>query len=77
MTREEFRESYEYKKCMDKIKSYPTGFEFTIHYQEMRKGQANAMRVLLDDCEKAGLISSIAIDLNLELEQTAETFIKL
>ena len=77
MTPQELRETHEYKKCVEKITSYPEGFEFNIHYLEMRKGQANAMRIILKDCIHAGLIKSISFDLNLNMDITQERFRRL
>lgn len=81
MTKQEFRNSKEYDYCVNKIRNYHKGFEFTIPFYKMNKGQKNAMHVVLDDCKKEGLIESIGIDYSMEdlltLESTAETWKRL
>ena len=56
----------ELDKCIDKIRNYHKGFEFTIHFSEMTKPQENAMRLILKKAEAEGLIESIAIGHSLE-----------
>lgn len=77
MSINELRNHAEYAICMKKIKSYPKGFKFTIPYNRMTTGQANAMRIVMRDAVNMGLIESVAIGLSLSLEQTDETFIKV
>lgn len=77
MTIQELREGNEYALCMKKIHNYKKGFQFTLHYEHIPTPQANALKIIMQDAIEQGLIESIAIDLNLQLEQTAETFRKL
>lgn len=77
MTITELRQSEDYRICMDKIRTYRTGFEFTIPFYRMSIGQANAMRRILQDAHDEGLIESISFDLNLEGECTEETWRRL
>lgn len=74
---EELRNHPEYKLCMDRIKKYRRGFKFTIPYYKMTTGQRNAMMFILRDAVKMGLIESVATGLNLELDITDETFIRI
>lgn len=77
MTRDELRREPGYIEAHKKIESYKKGFEFTVYYNEMPAAKRRAMEYLLDDCEKEGLIESIAIGVSLELERTDETFVRL
>lgn len=77
MTTTELRQSKEYRICMDKIRSYKTGFEFTIPFDRMSAGQANAMHRILRDAYDEGLIESVSFVLNLEGECIEETWRRL
>lgn len=77
MTVTELRNHKEYELCMNKIKKYPKGFEFTLNYAQIPTPQANALKVIMADAIEGGLIESIAIGLSLEGIQTDETFRKL
>ena len=56
----------ELDKSIEKIKSYPKGFEFTIKYSSLpSKEKENGMRWILESARKLGLIESIAIGLSL------------
>lgn len=66
MTKAEFRQSKEYAECMEKIKNYPKGFEFTVYYGQIPKAKANALEVLTNDCIKAGILESIGIGLDIQ-----------
>jgi len=66
MTAQEFRTSTEYDYCINKIRNYPAGFEFTIPFHKMKQGQKNAMHLVLEDCKKEGLIESVSIGYSLE-----------
>ena len=48
-------------KHVDTIRSYKSGFEFTIPYYKMTKGQINAMNWVTKKAEDLGLIRSISI----------------
>lgn len=77
MTREELRKEPGYIEAHKKIENYKTGFKFTVYYNEMPAPKRRAMEYLLDDCEKEGLIESIAIGIGLDLERKDETFVRL
>lgn len=77
MTRNELRKHEEYKKCIDKIKSYSKGFEFTIDFRKIPKAKANALDIVLGDCLKNGLLECTSIELSLDCERTTQTFKKL
>lgn len=70
----ELRAHPEYKVCMDKIRNYREGFEFTVRFDLMRIGQANTMKVILRDAVDQGLIESLSIGLSLEGVVTDEKF---
>ena len=77
MTLEELRNSEDYKKAVDKIKGYSKGFEFTVYYNQMNTPLKNAMYKILKDCTDQGLIESIQMGVNLDMEITDETFRRL
>ena len=77
MTHEELRNHPEYAICMNKIRSYRKGFEFTLNYARIPTPQANALKIVMRDAIEMGLIESIAIGLSLEGKQTDETFRKV
>lgn len=77
MTREELRKEPGYIEAHEKIEKYKKGFEFTVHYNEMPAPKRKAMEYLLADCKKEGLIESRSIGINLALERTDETFVRL
>lgn len=77
MTVTELRNHKEYALCMNKIKKYPEGFEFTLRWYQIPTPQANALKIVMRDAIEQGLIEQIATDLSLELEVTAETYRKL
>lgn len=77
MTIQEFRQSKDYAEAMNKIKSYSKGFTFTLNYSEIPKRKVNALRIIMQDSIKNGIIESISIGLALNGEKTSETFKKL
>ena len=77
MTREELRKEPGYIEAHQKIENYKKGFKFTVNYNEMPAPKRRGMEFLLADCEKEGLIESRAIGINLSLERTDETFVRL
>lgn len=77
MTVAQVREHSEYKVCMDKIKSYPTDFEFTLNWQRIPKPQANALRIVMEDACKEGLLDITSIGLALDGSETDRTYKKL
>ena len=77
MTRVELRNEPGYIDAHKKIEKYPKGFEFTVYYSQIPLPKRRAMIYLLDDCEKEGLIESIAFGIGLDLERKDETFVRL
>ena len=77
MNTAELRNHPDYKLCMDKIRSYRKGFEFTLNYAKIPTPQANALRIIMRDAIADGLVESIALGLSLEMENTDETFRRL
>ena len=74
MTKEELRNHDEYKVCMDKIKAYKPGFEFTINFSSIPKAKANALKIILKDAIDAGLLESIALGVSITGEFVDETY---
>lgn len=66
MTKQEFRESKEYAEMMEKIKGYHKGFKFTLHYGQIPKAKANALRTITQDCIKMGILESKSIGLDIQ-----------
>lgn len=57
----------EVEKAINKIKSYPKGFEFKIVYSSLpTKAKENGMKYVLNKAVKMGLIECIATGLTLE-----------
>lgn len=80
MTRQEFREHPEYKKAVDKITNYPKGFKWTMKWYEIPKGKTNALRIVLKDCQKAGLIDCVSVGYGFvedDFDITEEEYIRL
>ncbi len=77
MTIAELRNDKEYELCMNKIKAYKKGFEFTLNYSQIPTAKANALKIIMQDAIEQGLLESIAIGLSLEGKFTDETFRKL
>lgn len=79
MKKQEWRTHEEYKKAWAKIENYPKGFKWTMKWYEIPKGKANALRIVLSDCLKAGLIESVSIDYGIDngLVETEETFVRI
>ena len=74
MTVQEVREHPEYFKSMEKIKSYPAGFKFTLNYSNIPKPQANALKIVLFDACEMGLLKSCAMHLTLSGDLVGEEF---
>lgn len=74
MTVEQLRKSEEYFKTIDKIRKYPKGFQFTLYYSGTSRAKANALKILMNDCIKCGLIESISIGVSLQGDIVDETF---
>ena len=74
MTKQELRETNNYKEAVEKIKAYRKGFEFTLNYASIPKAKGNALRIITKDCIDAGIIESISIGLDIEGNFVDETY---
>ena len=77
MTKQELRETKDYKEAIEKIKAYRKGFEFTLDYASIPKAKGNALRIITKDCIDAGIIESIAIGVDLQGNFCDETYRRL
>ena len=77
MTIQEVRNHEEYALAFKKIRAYKKGFEFTLNYEQIPVPQGNALKIVMRDAVAQGLLESIALDLDINGKQTAETFRKL
>lgn len=77
MTKQELRETNNYKEAVEKIKAYRKGFEFTLNYASIPKAKGNALRIITKDCIDAGIIESISIGLDIEGNFVDETYRRL
>ena len=83
MTITELRQHEEYALCMKKIRGYSKGFRFTIPYNRMTVGQANAMKIVMEDAVTEGLVESVGVEYGFApnpkngLIQAAEIFVKV
>lgn len=66
MSKSEFKESKEYKEMIEKIKSYPIGFTFTLKYGEIPEKKGNALKVVTRNCIDMGILESISIGLDIQ-----------
>lgn len=76
MTINELRQHNEYQKATEKIKNYSKGFKFTMNYSQIPTAKANALKIIMKDCEENGLIESISMGLDLMGNLTEETFVR-
>lgn len=77
MTREQLRTTTDYAEAMDKIRKYTKGFQFTLYYSKIPKAKANALKILMNDCIKCGLVESTSIGVSLQGDIADETFRRL
>ena len=77
MTVTQFRKSKEYAEMVDKIKSYPKGFRFTLNYGVIPKTKGNALEIVTRDCIDNGILESISIGLNIHGDFVDETYRRL
>lgn len=77
MTATEFRNHKEYKICIDKVKSYPKDFEFTLNWSTIPKAKGNALKIVMRDCIEMGLLKSVSTGLNLKGEVVSDTYRKV
>ena len=66
MTKEELRKRSGYIEAVEKIRNYSKGFTFTLDFSRIPKAKANALRIVLKDCENMGLIESISFGLDIQ-----------
>jgi hypothetical protein len=77
MTKQELRETKDYKEAVDKIKRYSKDFTFTMNFSQIPKAKGNALKIILADMVKEGILQSISIGLTLEGEPIEETYKRL
>lgn len=74
MTITEVRQSKEYTKCVNKIKKYKKGLQFTLYAERIPKPQWNALMIVLDDCVESGLLENISFGIDLDMNVTEKTY---
>ena len=74
MTVEEVRNHKEYFLVMEKIRSYPKGFEFTLNYARIPTPKCNALKIIMEDAIQNGLLESVALGVSIEGKFVDETF---
>ena len=77
MTKQELRETKDYKEAVEKIKGYKKGFEFTLNYGSIPKAKGNALKIITKDCIDVGILESISIGLDIEGNFIDETYRRL
>lgn len=77
MTIEEMRKTEEYTKIVQKVKKYRKGFEFTLDVNVIPRPQWNALRMIMRDLEKQGLIENIEFDYSIDGELVEEKYVRL
>lgn len=77
MTIQEVRNHEEYAFCMNKIRGYKKGFEFTLRWTQIPTAKANALKIIIADAIEEGYLEPIATTLSLEGIATADTYRKL
>lgn len=77
MTIEEMRKTEEYTKIVQKVKKYRKGFEFTLDVNVIPRPQWNALRMVIRDLEKQGLIENIEFDYSIDGELVEEKYVRL
>ena len=76
MTISELRNTKDYIEAVEKIKRWEKGKSYTIRMDSISQAKKNALLVILDDCEREGLIESVSIGLSLEGKVVEERFRK-
>lgn len=77
MTIEEMRKTEEYTKIVQKVKKYRKGFEFTLDINAIPRPQWNALRMVMRDLEKQGLIENIEFGYSIDGELVEEKYARL
>lgn len=74
MTITEVRNHSEYAIAFAKIRKYREGFTFTLNYTAIPTPQANALKIIMRDAVKAGLIECVETGFTLDGTITDETY---
>ena len=74
MTRAELRAHPEYTAAIEKIKAYRPGFRFHMDWTQIPAAKANALKIILNDAIDSGYLESVALDYDLCMTNTGETF---
>lgn len=77
MTVQELRNHKEYEICFEKIRSYPKGFTFTLNYSQIPRAKANALKIVMSDAVKQGLLEPTETLLAIDGTETGATFTKI
>lgn len=77
MTVSEFLKSAEFDLCISKITKYKKGFTFSIPYYKMTEGQKNGMHVVMREAVQRGLVESVSVSYDINLEITEEEYTRL
>lgn len=76
MTISELRAHPEYTRCMNKIKNYRPGFQFTMNFSTIPTTKANALRIVLRDAKFAGYLECMSIGLDIHGNPVEETYLR-
>lgn len=77
MNHEELRQHPEYRKCVDIIKGYRKGFILTMNYSNIPVKKGNALKVVLRDCVKDGLLECVSMGLDIHGNLVEEVYKRL
>lgn len=59
---------------MEKIRKYRPGFILRMDFTQIPVAKANALKVILRDAVAMGYLESVSMEINLDMEATAETY---
>ena len=74
MTETELRKRPEYLASMERIKQYRPGFELHMDWTKIPEAKRNALKIVLNDAVDAGLLKSVALYYDVDLNNTGETY---
>lgn len=74
MTKKEFRKTKDYQEVYNKIKAYPEGHEFTLYCNRIPKKAWNLLMIIINDCEKDGIVEDVRFDMNMNLDIVSYTY---
>lgn len=74
MTTAELRAHPEYKKAMDRIIAYRSGFTFRMDWTQIPTVKGNALKIILRDAIDEGYLESISMEYDLDFNLTAESY---